>query len=195
MDGSIKKGKKRGASAAIASVLVMLCAGAGLFFAYRSFHRMNYPQKYSEYVERYSKEYGVDSAFVYAVIKTESDFRPDAVSQDDACGLMQLLPSTLEWLQRLTPEDDRYTRADLFDPEINVRYGVLFLSYLFERFSEPDTVAAAYHAGVNGVQNWLKNPEYSSDGISLQKIPYGDTAQYVSKIHERYDIYRQLYQI
>ena len=84
-------------------------------------------------------------------------------------------------------------RADLFDPEINIRYGVYFLSILFEKFTEPDTVAAAYHAGLNGVQKWLQNSDYSDDGITLREIPYADTAQYVARIHRRCEIYRSLY--
>lgn len=187
-------GKNHGAAAAFVSIAVLMGIAVGLFFACRAYQRASYPQKYSEYVERYAAEYGVDPAFVYAIIKTESDFRPGAVSGDDACGLMQLLPSTLEWLQTLTPEDDHYVRADLFDPEINIRYGVYFLSILFEKFTEPDTVAAAYHAGLNGVQRWLRNPEYSADGVTLQKIPYADTAQYVAKIRRCCEIYRSLYQ-
>lgn len=190
-----KKQKKYGAAAAIVSMVVFLCVSAGVFFAYRAYQHANYPKKYSEYVEKYAAEYGVDPAFVYAMIKTESNFRPDAVSVNDACGLMQLLPSTLEWLQTLTPEDDHYVRADLFDPEINIQYGVYFLSVLFEKFTDPDTVAAAYHAGLNGVQKWLQNPEYSADGVTLENIPYADTAQYVEKIHQRCEIYRQLYEL
>ncbi|MGI6260420.1 MAG: lytic transglycosylase domain-containing protein [Acutalibacteraceae bacterium] len=188
-----KTEKKHGAAAAMLSAAVLIGIAVGLFFAYRAYQRASYPRKYSEYVGRYAAEYDVDSVFIYAIIKTESDFRPDAVSGDDACGLMQLLPSTLEWLQTLTAEDDHYVRADLFDPEINIRYGVYFLSILFEKFAEPDTVAAAYHAGLNGVQKWLQNSEYSADGVTLQKIPYADTAQYVARIHRRCEIYRSLY--
>lgn len=185
--------KRHGAASAALSALVLIGAAVGLFLAYRAYQRTSYPRKYSEYVERYAAEYDVDSAFVYAMIKTESDFRPNAVSVNDACGLMQLLPSTLEWLQTLTAEDDHYVRADLFDPEINIRYGVYFLSILFEKFTEPDTVAAAYHAGLNGVQKWLQNSDYSDDGITLREIPYADTAQYVARIHRRCEIYRSLY--
>ncbi len=189
-----KKEKKHGAVAALISVAVLICVAIGLFFAYQAYQKVNYPKKYSEYVEKYATEYDIDPAFVYAMIKTESDFRPDAVSINDACGLMQLLPSTLEWLQTLTPEDDAYVRADLFDPEINVRYGVYFLSVLFDKFGNLDTVAAAYHAGMNGVQKWLQNEEYSTDGVTLSKIPYADTQQYVERIHQRYEIYRKLYE-
>ena len=170
------------------SLATVLCA-VGM----RSFYRSAFPQKYTAYVTHYAEEYEVDPAFLYAIIKTESDFQPHVVSQDDACGLMQLLPSTLEWLQRLTPEKDAYTRADLFEPEINIRYGTYFIAMLFKKFEEPDVVAAAYHAGINGVAKWLQNPAYSQDGVHLTDIPYADTAQYVERVMQRYQIYQQLY--
>lgn len=106
---------------------------------------------------------------------------------------MQLLPSTLDWLQTLTPDDDHYTRADLFDPAVNVRYGAYFVARLQAQFGDVATIAAAYHAGHNGVQRWLQNPAYSADGVHLDVIPYADTAQYVRRIVRNYEIYCQLY--
>ena len=174
-------------------MLCLLAACAGIFFALRQFYRAAYPRKFTGYVEQYAQEYGVDPNYIYALIKTESNFRPAAVSKDDACGLMQLLPNTLSWLQTQTAEKDSYVREDLFDPEINVRYGVYLLSILFKKFENPATVAAAYHAGINGVERWLENPAYSSDGITLHTIPYADTKLYVERIMERYRIYQSLY--
>lgn len=175
-------------SAVLVTVCTLLCA-VGM----RAYYRAIFPQKYSAFVTHYAEEYEVDATFLYAVIKTESDFHPQAVSQDDACGLMQLLPSTLEWLQRLTPERDEYVREDLFDPQINIRYGAYFIDMLFERFKEPEVVAAAYHAGINGVAKWLEDPRYSEDGVHLTQIPYADTALYVERVMQHYQIYRQLY--
>lgn len=174
--------------------MVLLCVSvAGCYMGMRAYYRTVYPKKFTEYVEQYAAEYKVDPAFLYALIKTESDFQPNAVSVDDACGLMQLLPSTLSWLQNLTPEDDRYAREDLFEPEVNVRYGTYFVGMLFERFHEPEVVAAAYHAGINGVAGWLKDPAYSKDGVHLDVIPYEDTRLYVSRIRQYYVIYSNLY--
>ena len=187
------KKPRKGIRALLIAVAVLLVAAVGLFFALRTYYRNAYPQKYQEYVEQYAAEYGVDRNFVYAVIKTERNFRPSVVSVNDACGLMQLLPSTLDWLQNLTPEDDRYVREDLFSPQINIKYGVYFLSILFEEFKTPANVAAAYHAGINGVRNWLSDPEISPDGQTLENIPYPDTRQYVERIEKYYRIYQTLY--
>ena len=175
------------------ALILLIAMAIGCHAASRHYYRAVYPIKYESYIRQSAAEYGVDPLFLCVVIKAESDFTPSAVSVNDACGLMQLLPSTLDWLQQLTPEEDHYVRADLIDPEINVRYGAFFIARLFERFQDPATVAAAYHAGVNGVRRWLENPDYSADGIHLDVIPYADTAQYVRKIERYYEIYRKLY--
>ncbi len=184
---------KKGLRWLAAGLAALVVAAAALFFALRSYYRNAYPQKYTHLVEQYAAEYRVDPDFIYALIKTESNFRPAVVSVNDACGLMQLLPDTLHWLQTLTPEDDHYVREDLFSPEINVKYGVYFLSLLFREFETPENVAAAYHAGVNAVRGWLKKPEISPDGKTLQNIPYPDTRQYVERISKYLKIYQTLY--
>ena len=56
--------------------------------------KINYPQKYSEYVEKYAKEFEVEEELIYAMIKAESNFKADAVSNKEALGLMQILEST-----------------------------------------------------------------------------------------------------
>ena len=53
-------------------------------------NKILYPRRYSEYVEIYSKEFGLDENLVYSVIKVESKFRKDAVSHKGAKGLMQI---------------------------------------------------------------------------------------------------------
>lgn len=174
------------------TVLFGIAVGA-LTFSYRKFCQTVYPQEYCEWIEQYSQEYGVDEALVYAVVKVESDFRPDVVSVNDACGLMQLLPETFQWLQTLNPGEEDYGREDLFQPEVNLRYGVFFLSWLLKQFEEIPTAVAAYHAGAGAVEKWLSQKEYSADGQTLVKIPYPDTAHYVEQITECYAVYQSLY--
>ena len=55
-----------------------------------------YPIKYEEQVEKYSKEFGVDRLYVYAIIKAESNFNEEANSKSGAKGLMQLMDATAE---------------------------------------------------------------------------------------------------
>lgn len=151
-----------------------------------------YPLKYKKIVEKYSTEYDVDKYLVYAIMKQESNFKSDAVSPADAKGLMQITQDTFNWL---TPKlkSGNYSYEDIFDPEVNIMYGVLFVSALEERFSDQRTVTAAYNAGMNITRRWLNDPDYSSDGISLNNIPYDETANYVDIVENNYKKYVELY--
>lgn len=152
-----------------------------------------YPRTYSEYVEKYAQEYGVEENLVYAVIKTESGFQPDAVSENNAKGLMQITEETFDWISWKLGESGQYVHDDLYDPELCIRYGTYFLGYLIDEFDGYTEVLAAYHAGRSAVNDWLDNPEYSSDGVTLDYIPYDDTAHYVTKVLNNYSKYTQIY--
>lgn len=150
-----------------------------------------YPMKYTEYVEKYSAEYGVAPELVYAVIKTESSFNPDAVSYANAEGLTQIIPETFDWLKMRLGEEDE--NLSLFDPGTSIKYGTYFLSYLLDEYENTDTAVAAYHAGVGNVNGWLEDKAISPDGKSLSDIPIPETAHYVRKVNKALNIYRNLY--
>ena len=153
-----------------------------------------YPQKYTEQVQRSSSEFGVDEALVYSVIRTESGFRPEVESSAGAIGLMQLMPSTFDWLQEKLDGEIRYDVNALKDPDINVRYGSYFLSILLDRYGgDIRTASAAYNAGTTTVDGWLNDPNYSQNGTSLTTIPYEETSHYADKVAKTYDMYKKLY--
>lgn len=186
--------KKRSKAPAVLAVMIIVMIVLGLigYFGYGMYLDAAYPLKYEEHVERYSKEYNVDKYFVYAVIRTESGFKPDAVSDVGARGLMQIMEDTFEWVKfRMGDEDAVY--SDMFNPRTNIQYGCWLLGYLYNEFGSIEVAAAAYHAGRGNVNKWLKDDRYSSDGVHLDKIPIRDTAHYVSKITRARDIYVQLY--
>lgn len=171
--------------------IVLLVALAGLF-AYDAFLKQTHPIKYENYVERYAKEYHLDKYLVYAVIKTESGFRPDAVSNVGARGLMQIMEETFDWI-KYKLSDDTTDYYDMYDPETNIRYGCFLLGYLCDEFGNTDAAMAAYHAGRGRVNEWLLDERYSTDGVHLDTIPISDTAHYVSKINKAMDTYIRLY--
>ena len=143
-------------------------------------------------LEKYCEKYGVDLNLAYAVIHTESGFDSDAVSSLGACGLMQIMPETFDWLRSKDSEcSERY--SDIFDPETNIRYGLLFLSIIGQRFDSERLVIAAYHAGMGRVSSWLDDSSFSSDGVSLHTIPFSDTEYYVKKVERTKRIYEVLY--
>ena len=156
--------------------------------------RPSFRHKYSDIVEREAQDNNIDPALVYAIIKSESDFDPNAVSAAGACGLMQLMPDTFAWLQEVYPaERELNTTEDIFDPEWNIRYGVKNLALCLQEYPQLKTAVCAYNAGIGRVKTWLENPEYSPDGQTLTKIPYAETAAYANKVLRYYEIYRELY--
>lgn len=147
----------------------------------------NYELKYEEYVEKYSTEFSVPQEVIYAVIKCESNFVPDAVSSADAIGLMQMLPDTYTWLcTKLGEAPD-----SLFNPETSIKYGTYYLSYLYDRFGIWENSFAAYNAGETVVGEWLENEEYSEEG-RLINIPYEETRKYVKRVNDAMEAYASL---
>lgn len=147
--------------------------------------------KYTEFVEKYSAEYGVEPELVYAVIKTESSFNPDAVSDADAVGLTQITPETFEWIKTKLGEENN--NSSLHNPETSIKYGAFFLGYLIDEFGNTDTALAAYHAGRGRVNGWLDDKEISPDGKTLSDIPIPETAHYIKKVNKALNIYNNLY--
>lgn len=181
------KKKRKALKFLIALLLVIIIASLGVY----SYHRYTHPLKYTEYIEKYSAEYNVPKDLLYATIKVESGFNEKAESNVGAKGLTQIMPDTLAWLVSKTGEN--YTEDDLENPEIAIKYCAYLYSILLNRFEDRDAAIAAYHAGMGSVSGWLNNPEYSKDGVHLDKIPSKVTAHYVNKVTKSIDIYQNLY--
>lgn len=170
-------------------IALAVAAGFGADRLFSAIQSKNYPRAYSEYVQKYAQMYGVPESVIYATIKVESDFKYDAESYKSARGLMQLMPGTFEWLCEKEGIDPESVSID--DPEINIRIGTKYLSYLYGEFEIWDTVYAAYNAGHGVVRNWLADEKYSKDG-HLTDIPYSETASYVKKVADAREIYEKL---
>lgn len=154
---------------------------------------MNYPIKYEELVEKYAAENEVDKFLIYAIIKTESDFKSDAESNMGARGLMQIMKITFEWIRYRLGDSEDLAFDTMYEPEQNVRYGSYLIAYLINYFDSIDLAVCAYHAGVGNVDSWLQNPEYSKDGKRLDVIPISDTEYYLKKVTKAFNIYHNLY--
>ena len=157
--------------------------------------RAQHPLYYGDLITLYAAEQSLDPALVSAVILCESSFDPRAESRLGARGLMQLMPDTAEWIAHKYNEDGAgYSFDKLYDPETNIRYGTWYLGYLSRRFDGDATkIVCAYHAGQGNVDSWLKNPQYSADGVTLDVIPTQDTATYASRVLRARDVYRKYY--
>ncbi len=150
-----------------------------------------YPREYSEYVNKYSNECGVDDNLIYAIIKAESNFNEEAESHKSAKGLMQLMSSTAQDVAK--DMNLSYIEEDLSKPEVNIKLGVNYISTLINKYNDIGLALAAYNAGSGNVDNWIKVGTLKKDGSNIENIPYKETNNYVRKILRDYKIYKKLY--
>lgn len=189
----MKRLNKAAVTCAVLAVLILISCIL-ISNGYEYFMKRAYPLAYTDIVAKEATENHLDPAFVYSVIKTESNFKSDALSRAGAVGLMQITPDTFEWLQTKLKSDTEYTTQDLFRPEINIRYGCKFLSLLLEKYDKRETALCAYNAGMGTVNSWLKDTKISSDGETIERIPYQETRSYVGSVLNNYQNYSKLYQ-
>ena len=153
-----------------------------------------YPRKYEQLVEKWAAAYELDPLLVYAFIRTESGFDPQATSTVDARGLMQMTEETFIWLRSKIAPDEGLLFANLYDPETSIRFGCYYLHLCMERYNgDVATAAAAYHSGWGTVDALLQMEEHSADGETLQGFPYSQMNHYVKKITFCYAEYQRIY--
>ena len=174
--------------------LIILLFGSTIYnLTQEKYLLMSYPIKYEELVEKYADENRVDKFLIYAIIKTESDFRPEAESNVGARGLMQIMEPTFEWVRYRFDDSEDLVFDIMYEPEQNIRYGSYLIAYLIDYFGSIELAICAYHAGIGNVDNWLQNSEYSKDGARLDVIPISDTEYYLKKVTNALNIYHNLY--
>ncbi len=175
----------------IAAVMIAASLGSKLF---QKAIDLAYPLEYTESVEQWAEEYDVDPLLIYSFIRTESGFDANAQSNVDARGLMQITSDTFDWIKSKIAAEEDITFDDLYDPEVNIRFGVYYLSRCLTRYDgDIATAAAAYHSGWGTVDGLLVQSEYSADGVTLDAFPYTQMKNYVSKIAACYEKYNELY--
>ena len=151
-----------------------------------------YPLLYWDLVKKYSKARDLDPYLVTALIRQESTFNPTVRSRAGAQGLMQILPSTGKLLAR--QERQSYSPRDLYNPEINIRYGTLYLKQLLERFNgRIDYSLASYNAGFNRVQSWTDMDLTIDQEVFIEEIPFKETRNYIKLVLRNEMLYRRLY--
>jgi soluble lytic murein transglycosylase len=144
------------------------------------------------YAELYPE---ADPVFVMAIIKAESDFRANAVSKSNACGLMQMLEPTYDDIREIMPTDRPFARI-ISDPQYAVKCGMCYLQWLHTPSiglgNSDINIAAAYNGGPGNARIWLADGGMSSGGVLIaDKIPRDETRNYVKKVMANYEYYRE----
>jgi soluble lytic murein transglycosylase len=145
--------------------------------------RLWYPLRYEQIVRGHARNYDLDPALLAAVIYQESKFKASARSSSGAIGLMQLLPDTAKGIAIHTG-GTAFRVDDLYDPEINVRYGAWYLRHLLDKYGDERTALAAYNAGQDNVDRWQRA------GVGIQ---FAETRAYVDRVEDLKQIYRDAY--
>ena len=159
------------------------------------FLKILYPKTYSEIVSTYAEEYNVEENLIYAVIKAESNFDSDAVSNREAIGLMQIVEETAIDVanQNKIDVDTENITEELLDIDNNINIGTKYLSILLTQYGNMEIALAAYNAGIGTVNNWIEKQVIQADGSDIENIPYKETNNYVRKILRDYRVYNELY--
>jgi len=172
----------------LAASTLLIVTVAATFVYLRSgepawFQRVRYPLKYEQIVRGHARNYQLDPALLAAVIYQESRFRSDAKSESGAIGLMQLQPATAKGIAIRTG-GSRFQTSDLYDPEINVRYGSWYLRHLLDKYDDEKTALAAYNAGQRNVDEWR------AEGKEIQ---FSETREYVDRVEHLKGVYHDAY--
>ena len=150
-----------------------------------------FPFPYEAVIRREADRNNFDPMFAAGLIRQESTFQADAVSHADAIGLMQILPKTGRLLAK--QRKIRYTKNSLFDPNINIELGMLYIANLTRATGGPEYAAAAYNAGEDRIALWKSERTYEEVPELVESIPFTETREYVQIVLRNTDMYRALY--
>lgn len=148
------------------------------------------PVLHKDLIDKNAALYHFDPLFLMALIKVESHFQKDATSQRGAVGLMQLMPDTA--LEMARKEGNiSFKRQDLADPDVNLRLGTHYLSFLREEFGEdPVSILAAYNAGPANARSWQR-----MNVLTLGEIPFPETRRFVKEVLSTYQWLKKIQRI
>src|SRR6478735_3383317 len=155
--------------------------------------KLAYPAPFQQIVQREAKRTGQNSALIYAIMREESAFDPDAESLADAYGLMQLIVPTAKSIAR--PLGLPADRVSLKRPSVNIALGTGELARLASAFPENTLLAIpAYNAGPGNPKRWLRERPNADFDLWVELIPYVETRRYVKRVLSSRATYAFLYQ-
>ncbi len=159
-------------------------------------YELAYPWPWESFIRDAARDQQLDPALVAAVIRQESNFTPTAVSSAGAVGLMQLMPPVARALW--SSLGDRrggvgWSASLLREPDVSVALGTRHLASSIAQYPDVAYALAAYNAGGTPVARWRRRLGASDPELFVERIPYGETRDYVRIVTRNAAMYRALY--
>jgi len=179
------------------TTLAVLAAAVGLIVALaprleHAVRELTLPLQDASVIRQQAAAKHLDPALIAAVIYAETKFDPRP-SAAGAQGLMQILPSTAQFLAHLSG-GVRFQTGDLATPQINIAYGSYYLRYLLDHYEGDEMLAvAAYNAGLTNVDEWVARARDEGQELTVEAIPFAQTREYVRRVLAAQRAYRATY--
>jgi len=151
-----------------------------------------FPRPYWTDLKRFASANALDPYLVASLIRQESEFNPNAVSNKNALGLMQLLPKVGKGVAK-QEKIKHFTVTQLFTPAMNLQLGTKYFRSMVDQFGGFEYALAAYNAGDYRVRDWQAGGKYRDIQEFVESIPFTETREYVQAIMRNANVYRQLY--
>ncbi len=147
---------------------------------------------YSQYTASLSND---EKAFVYALMRQESQFIPSAISSSYALGLMQLMPFLVDALNKQMPNKTS-SYSDMFNPQMNISYAIKHLSWLNSQLDNPLFKAYAYNGGLGFTKRYIKSGKFTCKEyepfLSMDTMSNIESREYGKKVLANYAIYKKI---
>lgn len=149
-----------------------------------------FPFPYQKLIFDWSAKRQLNPFLVTALIRQESRFEKDIKSPVGATGLMQIMPSTGEWI---APQID-LPDYSLTDPADNVNMGTWYFDHTHKTYNNNSALAvASYNAGPGNVSKWLTEFDNADPDVFVENIPFRETKGYVESVFGNYWNYLRIY--
>jgi len=158
----------------------------------KAVQELTLPLSDQDVIRHQAAEKHLDPALVAAVIYAETKF-DSRTSSAGAKGLMQIMPSTAEFLARRSGATS-FTGADLAMPAVNIAYGTYYLRFLLDHYRGDMMLAlAAYNGGESNVDRWVAQARAEGHTLTIAEIPFPETRDYVQRVFKAQRDYRRTY--
>ncbi|MFP4133188.1 MAG: transglycosylase SLT domain-containing protein [Halothece sp.] len=149
-----------------------------------------FPFPYNDSILKWSEERELNPLLTISLIRQESRFEKDIGSVAGARGLMQIMPSTGEWVANQINLNDYSLTA----PDQNINLGTWYLAFTHRQNNNNSMLAiASYNAGPGNVANWIDRYGLEDEDEFVRKIPFPETKGYVKAVFSNYWNYLRLY--